>query len=90
MKLRIAETVPGELVSRAVEAVRVIERITGRALLGEMHKASQAAKDEVAQQIDQSPAQFEYPVLLSSVKRSGREVERIRKLMVKKMDKVLD
>jgi hypothetical protein len=97
MKLRIAEAEPGELVSRAVDAVRVIERITGRSLLREdlckgPVRASEGLRkaDAAEKQINQTPAQFEYPVISESVKRGGKEVERIRKLMVSRMSKVLD
>ena len=81
MKLRIAESKPGELVSRAVEAVRVIERLTGRTLLrDDLCKASPAPS---------KTPQFEYQVLDESVDRAGAEVERIRKLMVKRINEVL-
>jgi hypothetical protein len=85
MRLRIAETVPGELLTRAVDAVRVIERLSGRTLLrDDLRKA-----DKVEEQIKQSPAQFEYKVLEQAVKRGGKEVERIRKRMLERINEVL-
>lgn len=92
MKLRIAESVPGELTRRAVDAVRVIERITGRRLLrddlvkGDLSKPGKPTVDE---QITQTSAQFEYPVLKAAAGNGGREVARIRKLMLKKMNAVV-
>jgi len=89
MKLRIAEAVPGELLSRAVEAVRVIERITGRCLLrDDLRKAS--SKSAQPSKTSPSKPQFEYPVLAGTVKRGGKEIERIRKLMLERMGEVLD
>jgi len=90
MKLHIAETKPGELLTRAVEAVRVIERLTGRVLLrDELRKAADQVPEQIRQTKAQFEAQFEYPVISESVKRGGKEIERIRKRMVERMNEVL-
>jgi hypothetical protein len=92
MKLRIAEAEPGELLSRAVDAVRVIERITGRTLLREdLRKAVPSEKPVRPSKRPSTPSkpQFKFKVLNESVDRGHVEVERIRKLMLEKMGKVL-
>lgn len=82
MKIRIIERHPGELSAKAEDAVRVIERLSGRRLL----KAA-PAPDE---QIKQTPGtQFEYKALEGAVKARRKEVKRIKALMDAKIAAVL-
>lgn len=79
MRIRI-EAKPGELRARAEDVVRVVERLSGRELL----------KADPNDQINQTPAQFEYAVIEDSVKQSQRKVRQIRKAMLAKIAGVLE
>jgi len=75
MKVRIyAEA--DELRTRSDDLKKVIERVIG----DELDKANHA---------DHGPRKLDHPVLQQSVDRASEEVERIKRIMLRKMNEVL-
>jgi hypothetical protein len=62
--------------------VRTLEKLSGRSLL--------KAEPPPDEQIRQTPAQIEYPVLRGAITRGETEVDRIRRVMDVKIAKVLE
>lgn len=77
MKIRIEESRPGELVEKAEDVVRTLEKLSGRDLL------IKAAPHEPKE------PRFEHRALEQSVTRSRKAVTRIRRLMDAKISAVL-
>ena len=80
MKIRIISE-PGELESKADDAIRVIERLVGR----ELTKSKSAPN----QQIKQTAAQFEYAAIKGSFGSAKTHAQRIARLMSQKMAEVI-
>lgn len=85
MKVKI-EAKPGELDEKVGDVVTVLEKLTGRVLsdCDCLEKAFNPNK-----QIKQTSADIEYPIIADSIKRSQKQVDRIRKLMDQKIAAIL-
>ena len=84
MKIRITESLPGELHQKGPEIMRVLGRLCG---CNQHIEKAEAVPDD---QIWQTPTAFEYPVLAQSVDANRSFVDRIKKLMDEKIAKVLE
>ncbi len=82
MKVRVIEEYAGELQERGEDAVTVIRKLAGETPL-------EKAESHPAHQIKQSPAQFEYDVMVGSVKQARKRVNAIKAEMDKRIAQVL-